>query len=256
MKTVKCILLISLLALLAACGGGNIGLGPNASPLPISALTLDLQSAWNNYFKKSSTSNFSISGNLNSSYITGNGSSIVNFTSLSSALAINPASPLTGPSISLTNVSKTSLVSNSSLVINGNQSLVTTTQEYYFDALGIFKLIKDIDSNEQTVVLSFTSFPSKVTAGDSGVLYSGTIFSRLGYTCGTEVSAYSISEESNTALLVTLTTVQKTTNQQLGECSTQIATSQNVYKLTASGLSPVKFVGSTSTATGSVTLIF
>lgn len=253
MKALKYTLAATSLALLAACGGGG---GGGSAVEQITPPTLALRSAWAAYFQNNSSSNFAISGTVNGTTVGGSGVSIIAYTSPASILAINPSSPFPGPSVNLTNLSKTSTTSNATLIVDNNQSVVSSTQEFYVDANGIFKVIKNNDDNEQTIVTSFTNFPVQATTGTAGVLYSGTVFSRLGYTCGTETATYSVAAESNTALIVTLTISQNTTNQAVGQCETQISTSQNKYRLTAAGLRPVESVGSLSTVTGSIKFTF
>lgn len=249
-NAIKYTLAASAVALLAACGGGG-GTAEQITPP-----TLDLRTAWANYFQKNSSSNYTISGSVNGINVGGNGMMIVAYTSPVSVLAIDPSSPFPGPSVNLTNMSKTSLVSNSTLIVNSQSTLSASTSEYYVDSTGVFKMIKDVDDDEQTIITSFTNFPVQVTAGTAGTLYSGSVFSRLGYTCGTESVAYSVAGETNTALIVTITFTQNTTNRTVGQCTTQTSTSQNKYRLTANGLRPVESVGSLSTATGSLTLTF
>jgi hypothetical protein len=249
-NTIKLLLASASIGILAACGGGG---GTTEQIIPP---TLDLRTAWANYFQQNSSSNYTISGSVNGANVGGNGTMIVAYTSPVSVLAIDPSSPFPGPSINLSNISKTSLVSNATLIVNNQSTLSASTSEYYFDSNGVLKMIKDVNDDEQTIVTSFTNFPIQVTAGTAGTLYAGTIFSRLGYTCGTETGVYSVAGESNTALIVTITFTQNTTNRTVGQCETQTSTSQNKYRLTANGLSPVESVGSLSTATGSIKLTF
>lgn len=251
---IKLVLAIASVALITACGGGGGGGGGTAEQ--ITPPTLDLRTAWAAYYQQNSSSNFTVSGSVNGATVGGNGTMIVSYTSPVSVLTTDPASPFPGPSVTLSNVGKTTLTSNTTLIVNNSQSIVSSTQEYYVDSTGAFKMIKDVDDDEQTIITSFTNFPTQVTAGSAGTLYSGTVFSRLGYTCGTETGSYSVASESNTALIVTVTFSQNTTNRTVGQCSTQTSTSQNKYRLTATGLRPVESVGSVSTATGSIKLTF
>lgn len=248
---IKIILETTSVALLAACGGGGGGTAEQITPP-----TIDLRTSWANYFQQNSSSNYTISGSLNGINVAGSGTMIVAYTSPVSVLAINPSSPFPGPSVNLSNLSKTSLVSNSTLIVNSQSTLSTSTSEYYVDSTGVFKMIKDVDDDEQTIITSFTNFPVQVTAGTAGILYSGTVFSRLGYTCGTETGTYSVAGETNSTLILTITFTQNTMNSTVGQCTTQTSTSQNKYRLTANGLRPVESVGSLSTATGSLTLTF
>lgn len=239
------------IVLLSACGGGGGGTAEQITPP-----TLDLRTAWANYFQQNSSSNYTISGSLNGTNVGGNGTMIVAYTSPVSVLTINPSSPFPGPSVNVSDLSKTSLVSNSTLIVNNQSVLSASTSEYYFNSSGVFVMIKDVDDDEQTIITSFTNFPAQVTAGTAGTLYSGTVFSRLGYTCGTENAAYSVAGETNAALIVTITFTQNTTNRAFGECTTRTTTSQNKYRLTANGLRQVDSVGSLSTAIGSIKLTF
>lgn len=250
--TIKYVFAATTVSFLAACGGG----GGGGTAEQVTPPTLDLRTAWASYFQRNSSDDYSISGAVNGTSVGGTGTMIVSYVSPVNVLAIDPASPFPGPSINLTGVGKTTITTNATLIVNSNQSLISSSQEYYVDANGVFKMIKDVDDNEQTIVTSFTNFPSQVTSGSGGVLYTGTVYSRLGYTCGTETGTYSVSTESSSALIVTVTFTQNTTNQTAGQCSTQTSTSQNRYRLTATGLTPITSTGSHSTATGSITLTF
>jgi hypothetical protein len=250
-KQLKLAIGLAITATLVACGGG----GDSASE-PITAPTLNLKSAWSSYLKSNSSKNYTVSGTLDATSVGGSGLLIISFQSPVSVLAINPFSPFPGPTQNLSNVEKTTITNNSTLIINGTQNISSSSVEYYLDASGTIKMMKDLDDNEQTIVTSFSSLPSQVTSGSGGVLYTGTVFSPLGYTCGTETGTYSVSTESNTALIVTLTITQNTTNKQVGQCTTQTLTTQEKYRLTATGLTPVNFTYSGSIASGSVSLIF
>lgn len=257
-KSTKLIIYLNFLLLTTACGGGGGGGNGSADvgytgPSP----TLNLQAAWNTYYQTNSTKNYAITGNINGTNVGGNGITVINFTQPVSVLTIDPASPFPGPSINLTNVGKVTIASNATVLVNGSQSVVSSSQEIYAESNGTFKMLRNVDDNEQTIVTSFTSLPSQATSGDGGVFYSGTIFSRLGYTCGTESATYSIAAESSSALIVTTTFSLKTTNQQVGQCTTQTSTTQHKYRLTASGLALVSQTGSTSTPPiGSLTFTY
>jgi hypothetical protein len=250
-NTIKILFATASVALLTACGGGGGGTAEQITPP-----TLDLRNAWANYFQQNSSRNYTISGTINGTNVSGNGTSIIAYTSPVSVLAIDISSPFPGPSLTISNLSKTSLVSNSTLIVNSQSTLSSSTSEYYFESTGEIKMIKNVNDDEQTIVTSFTNFPVQVTAGTAGILYAGTIFSRLGYTCGTENQVYSVAGETNTALIVTITSTQNTKNSTVGQCTTRTTTSQNKYRLTTNGLSPVESVGSISTATGSLTFTF
>jgi hypothetical protein len=251
-NTIKLLLVTASVALLAACGGGGGGGDAQITPP-----TLDLRTAWATYFQSNRSNNFTVSGSVNNINVTGNGTMIVGYATPASILAIDPSSPFPGPSVNISNLSKTTLSSNGTIAANGNQSLISSTVEYYVDANGAFKVIKDVDDDEQTIVTAFTNFPAQTTSGSAGILYTGTVYSRLGYTCGTETASYSVAAESNTALIVTVTFSKNTTNRTIGQCETVTSTSQNKYRLTAAGgLSPVNSVGSSSVASGVLTLTF
>lgn len=252
-NSIKLIFATISVTLLTACGGG----GASGTAELITPPTLNLRSAWESYFQQNTSSSFSISGTVNGFNVGGSGAQVVAFASPVSILAIDASSPFPGPSVNLSNVSRTSITTNGTLVLNGTQNVVTaSTQEYYVDSSGVLRMIKDVDDNEQTIITSFVNFPNQATAGTSGVLYSGTVFSRLGYTCGTETATYSVAGETNTSLILTVTYSQNTTNRALGECTTQTSTSQTKYRLSSSGLRPVESVGSTSTASGSLKFTF
>ena len=256
LKNVKPLIAISALALITACGGGGGGGGATDSGYTGPSPTFNLQAAWNTYFQTNSTKNYAITGNVNGTNVGGNGITIIDFTQPVSVLIIDPASPFPGPSINLTNVGKVTIANNATIVANGSQSIISSSTEIYAESNGTFKMIKDMDENEQTIVTAFTGLPTQATSGGGGVFYSGTVFSSLGYTCGTEIATYSIAAESSSALIVTITTSQNTTNKAINNCTTQTFTSQSKYRLTASSFAPVSEAGSGSTATGSLTLTY
>ncbi len=250
--TIKLLFATASFALLTACGGG----GGGGIVEQITPPTLDLRTAWGTYFQSNSSRNITISGTVDGNSVSGNGTSIISYSSPTSVLIINPQNSFMGPSVNLTNVSKTTLTSSLTLTVNGNQGIVSSTEEYYFDANGVLKMRKDVDDNEQTIITSFTNLPTQVTAGSAGTLYSGTVYSRSGYTCGTESAAYSVSSESNTSLIVILTISQNTTNQTFNECSASTSTTQNRYRLTASGITQINSAGSSSVASGMLTITY
>lgn len=253
-NNIRLVLATVAVALLTACGGGGGGGGGDAQIIPP---TLDLRAAWATYFQSNGSNNFTVSGSINDVNVTGNGTMIVTYSMPASILSIDPSSPFPGPSVTISNLSKTTLSSNATIVANGNQALISSTEEYYVDIDGAIKVIKNVDDDEQTIVTAFTNFPAQATSGSVGILYTGTVYSRLGYTCGTDTASYSVAAESNTTLIVTVTFSKNTKNQHSTQCETETSTTQNKYRLTAAGgLSPVNSVGSSSVASGVLTLTF
>jgi len=248
---------LTILMLISACGGGggNASGSSSAGPVVVTPPSLDLKTAWATYLKQSSSKNFSISGSLNGSGISGNGTYITSYTSPVVVQAFNLSNSY-GVKQTLDNVSKTVTVFNANVFVNGSSSLSTTTTEYYTDANGAIKVINDVNSNEQTVVTSFSSFPTLITVGAGGTLYAGNVYSNLGYPCGTESASYAASADTVSTLLVTLTVSQNTTRQALNQCTTRSSVTQYVYRLGFNTLSLLNVSGSGSVAAGTVTYTF
>lgn len=253
MKPLEYVLAAISFALLAACGGGS---GGGGSGTPVVPPTLNLKTAWEAYYRQNATSNYVISGILSNTDLGGSGTYINAYTASTSVPVYDPNNPYLGKGVILSNMSKSSEVFNFTLVANGSSFINSSTVDSYYDSNGVLKVINDLDADEQSYVTSFTDFPTSVTSGSGGNVYTATVYSRLGYTCGTENKTYSVTAESNTALIVTFTKSQNTTNKALGECTTQTQIYSDVYRLTAGGIRYVTSTASGSGVPGSVTLTF
>jgi hypothetical protein len=252
MFKIKLPLVLSLLLALTACGGGGGSSGTAPTPDPVTPPTLNLRTAWANFGLTTATYGYTLSGVANGLTLGGSGTDLITNASPTSILVFNPTNPFLGPSVNKTNLTKVTNAGSGTLIESGTSTALSYTEELYIDSTGNYIVIKDVDANEQLLITSFTPLPTSVTAGSGGTLYNGTIYSRLGYTCGTASSSFTVASESNTSLLVTFTNSQNTERQALGECTTQRITQQVVYRLTASGIRIVSSTGSSSLFSGSV----
>jgi hypothetical protein len=253
MLIIKLPLVLSFLMILTACGGGGGG-GASTSTTPdaVTSPTLNLRTAWQSFGLTTASYSFNFSGVIDGLTLSGSGTDLLTNASPVSIVVIDPLAPFPGPSVNETNLTKVTNAGSGTLIASGTSTAVSYTEELYIDSLGNYILIKDVDENEQTLITSFTPLPTSVTAGSGGTLYNGTIYSRLGYTCGTATSSFTVASETNTSLLVTFTNSANTERQASGQCTTQRITQQVVYRLTASGIQPVRSTGSSSLFSGSI----
>lgn len=241
-----------LVSLLAACGGGGGGGGEQNIVSP----TLNLQSAWNTFKQQNGSDQYSISGTVGGITVGGSGEFIIGYQANDSLTVIDTASPFPGPSISWTNLSRTLLEFISDVTSTNGTQRIYATENWYYDVNGRLKVIWNVDDLEQTIITSTADLPTQVTAGDSGSFFTGTIYSRLGYTCGSRVASYSVTARTATTLTVTITDRSNTTEQHIGQCSTGISESKYVFELNQNNLSLKSAVGTDSTVTGSITYTF
>lgn len=253
MFSLKPISLVLLASLLSACGGGGGGT-TSTDPAP----TLALSSNWNSYLQQTGSVNYSISGSLNAVQVSGTGEYIKNYSNPTSLLVINTSNPFAGPGPSITwnNLSRSLFEFASTIVTSGGNSLVYGTDNWYYDANGNLKVIWNVEDNEQTLISNFTAFPAQVTAGSSGQFFTGTVYSRLGYTCGTQTGTYSVTARSSTSLNLKITINSSTTEQAVGQCSTDVSTTEYNYALTSSNINLLSVVSSSNSIAGSLTFTF
>src|SRR5574343_1271096 len=185
------------LAILGACGGGGGG-STAVDPAP----TLNLQTAWKSFRQQSDSGNYAITGTLDGDSVGGTGELITNHSTSTSLLVIDVASPFPGPSVTWTNLSRSLMQFVSNYVINGATTVVSSSENYYYDSTDNLKVIWNVDDNEQTIITSTDLLPTQVTAGSTGTFYTGTVYSRLGYTCGTRSVTYSVAARTATSLTV------------------------------------------------------
>ena len=196
------------------------------------------------------------SGVLNNLTLGGSGTLLITNSSPASVNVFNPSNPFLGKTVTLSNLVKVNSATSGTLIESGTSTAISAAEELYVDTNGQYKAINDVGANEQTLITSFTNLPNAVTAGSGGSFYTGTIYSRLGYTCGTSTSSFTVASETNTSLLVTFTNSQNTQQQAVGQCSTSVFTSQIIYRLTANGITLVKRTASDSNFTGSLIQTF
>jgi hypothetical protein len=244
-----------LVAALVGCGGGA------ASDVDeiITPPTLNLQEAWRNFNLSNRSYNFTISGVVDGSTLSGSGTMIVGNVSPVVAKSVstsNPYYPFPGPEVDLSDASKTTITTNLNLTIDGALNIQTSSEDYYFDKSNNLKMIEDLDEKEQSIITIFSPLPAKATSGDSGIVYRATVYQTYGLVgwaqCGTDTLSYSVSSDSSNSLLVTFT-------RGYGACDAvtkAVYTSQDVYKLTSTDLTPKTFTGSSSDKSGSIILNF
>lgn len=248
---IKLLTSISVVVFLTACGGGGSG-GEVSSPPP----TLNLQSAWTTFKQQSGTVNYTISGNVNGANVGGSGQFIIGYQAQNSFLTINPSAPFPGPSITQANLSRTLLEFVSTAVSSGGTAKVYSTENWYYDAAGQLKVIWNVEDNEQTIISNFSAFPSAVTAGNAGSMFTGTVFSRLGYTCGIRNATYAVTSSTATSLTITVSDTSNTTQQAIGQCSTSKSVTTYVFQLSGNTLTLKSVSGTDSSATGLITYTF
>jgi hypothetical protein len=248
LKQVSALLLVTALA---ACGGGGSGGAADATPP-----TLNLQAAWKNLRQQNGSAPYTISGSINGVSVSGTGELISNYNASTSFVAINPAAPFPGPSLQLNNLSRTLNQFSSRIITGGNATIVNSSENWYYDTNDNLKVLWNVEDLEQTIITSFTPLPAQVTAGSTGAFYNGTIYSRLGYTCGTTSATYSVSARSATSLTVTFIVTESTTWQTVGQCTTGTYSSRYEYELSSVGLRIRSVIGSGGGATGSLTFTF
>jgi hypothetical protein len=197
----------AILLLLSACGGGGGG-GSEVSATPP---TLNLQSAWVSFKQQNGTTNYTISGTVNGASVSGSGQFIIGYSSPTSLLTTNSAAPFPGPSVTQSNLSRTLLQLVSTATSSGGTVKVSSIENWYYDAAGQLKVIWDVEENEQTIISDFSAFPSAVTAGNAGSMFTGTVFSRLGYTCGIRNATYTVTASTATSLTLTVNDTSNTT---------------------------------------------
>ena len=250
-KSLKIVALLISSLFLISCGGGGGGGSSSTTPATVTPPTLNLNSAWNAFGLTNSTTNFTISGVLNGLTLGGSGTLLISNTSPVSVQVFDQSNPFFNKN-TVTNLIKVSNVESGTLIASGTSTAISSATDYYVNNVGTYIAINNVDDSEQTLITSFTSLPTSVTAGSGGNFYTGTVYSRLGYTCGTETASFTVASDTNTSLLVTVTTSKNTTRQASGQCTTEKITSQTVYRLTAEKLSLVRATGSSDQFTGSV----
>lgn len=223
---------ISLVAvILAGCGGGGSSSTENAP-------TLSLNQAWKSYLQQSGSTSYKISGTVNSVAYSGTGEYIKNFSNNTSLLVINTANPFAGPGPSITwgNLSRSLFQFSSNISASGSSAVVYAIENWYYDNAGNLRVIDNNEDLEQTIVTNFTPFPAQVTSGSSGAFFNGTVYSRLGYTCGTVTGTYAVNSRTADSLTFKITISSNTTERAIGQCTTEIASTEYTYALSSSGL--------------------
>jgi hypothetical protein len=247
---IKLLTATAVLSLLSACGGG--GGSEVSSPPP----TLNLQSAWTTFRQQNGTTNYTISGAVNGASVSGTGQFIIGYSPSTSLLTTNPAGPFPGPSITQSNLSRTLLQLVSTATSSGGTVKVSSIENWYYDAAGQLKVIWDVEENEQTIISDFSAFPSAVTAGNAGSMFTGTVFSRLGYTCGIRNATYAVTASTATSLTITVNDTSNTTQRAIGQCTTSKSVTTYVFQLSGNTLTLKSVSGTDSSATGTITYTF
>ncbi len=241
----------SIVSFLAACGGGGGG-----AEATVPSPTLNLQSAWNSFKQQNGSDQYGISGSVEGISVGGTGEFIIGYQANDSLTVIDTTNPFPGPSVSWTNLSRTLLEFISDISTTNGTERIYATENWYYDTTGQLKVLWNVEDLEQTIITSNTAFPTQVTAGDSGSFFTGTIYSRLGYTCGSRVATYSVTARTANALTVTVVDRSNTTQQAVGQCSTGIGESKYIFELNQNGLQLKSSVGTDNTVSGSITFTF
>lgn len=219
-KIVKVALLSLVFTLLSACGGGGGG-GGNSPDYPF-------RNAFIASLVTTSQHNFSLSGNINGSPLTGSGSvvdaALVNGAFLGAASQMQ-ISTTTG-----------------SFTVNGAGFPINQTDFSFYDFN--FNYLGHIGS-DFLIVSGSTFLPVTVQFGDSGVLYTGNLYTDSTFTTqiGTQSAVFSVDDDSRSdrALL----TIEKTNYDLFGNV---VTTTTNLYFLTLDGrLLPINSVFESAT---------
>ena len=244
---------------LVGCGGGDGGGGTNSGATGGSytgtAPTLNLSQGLINYISSTSNGSGVVRGTYaigqNKGDITGNATINVSY-AYPTSVALKDISNPYWYTINYTNLHKTSIFIQADYMIDGQRQNDQSIQSIYTTNAGRTPLAQiDEKDIEQSIVTAANPLPTSATRGTGGVWYNATIYSRLGYTCGTENASYSVDAESASSLIVKLTYAKNTQNRTLGECETASTTASHFYRQTATSFNLLYIETTRSTPDGS-----
>ena len=145
-KAIALVLAFTAPLFIAACGGGGSGGGGTGS-VGTAAPTLNLRTAWNSFLKQGGTGPYTISGSIDGVSVSGSGTLIMNNSSGASLQVIDVSNPFAGPgpSIPLSNLSRTLFQFNSNVVVNGAVSKTSSPENWYYDASEALRVIWNVN---------------------------------------------------------------------------------------------------------------
>lgn len=216
---------------LAGCGGGGSTASAPAAPtvVVVPGMTVPFQTAMANLVNSGLSKSFSLSGWFNSSTlsqpvpntpVTGSGT----YTLGTPTAFTFTSGPLNG-----TTALKVVTITNATITANNQTSPLSASSTLYFNTSNYTFLAED----DGTTLLAYSpyTYPTTVTAGDTGALGSATSGGVIG--TKTLTSVYSVASDSANSLLVTITN----STSQLGSV---INVSEEVYRITTTGsITPV-----------------
>jgi len=196
----KILVAMALTMLLGACGGGGDGGGggSSSSSSTMQNVSVPLQTAVANVVNNGITVNFSISGTVGGTAVTGTGS-------LVDAKAV--AGMFNGAA-----VLQTAETVSGTVMANGVSSQFSSMRTIFRNPATFAEVAEDLGG--PVVIFPAYVYPSTVQAGDSGTLVTGTSFSNASQTTktGTVVRSFSVAADTSTTLLVTFTESDFDTN--------------------------------------------
>jgi len=174
--------------LLAGCGGGG-GDSGSSSSAPVQSVSVPLQTAVANEVNNGITVNFSISGTVGATAVTGSGT-------LMDDKAV--AAMLNGVS-----VLKTTETLSGTVIANGAASPFSASRTIFRNPATFAEVLEDLGG--PVVVFPEYTYPASVKAGDAATLVTATAFSSSAQTIktGTVALSYSVAADTATSLLVT-----------------------------------------------------
>ena len=204
----KKLIFLALPLFIAACGGG----GDSSSSTP--APTLNLNAAYVANIQTGSQTTSTISGSCS-------GTTVV--TNSAAYSGKNNA----GVAASIANITEKDTISASSPVFCATNIYDNASYQNFYDATTLLP-ISDGSTPKYTVITSSQSFPTSVTSGASGTFYTYQDYKGKATPVTSGVVTYTVSADSASTLLVTLTDAQTVISS-----GAPYATVATVYRLNA-----------------------
>ncbi len=192
-KKILCVLTLALT--LAACGGGGGG-GSSGAPASVSSTeTFQFWQGWVNYASTSSSRNFTVSGTLSGSAVTGSGTSTagnLTSTTFEGAAAMSRTTAVTG-----------------TLTGNGVTVPYNDTATSYLDSNYLPRGFSN--SSEYGVISGNATIPQTARVNDAGTLYTFNRYTSSAKTTplGTMVVSYAIQPDTASSALLKIIVVRR-----------------------------------------------
>jgi len=204
-KTLLASSFIVALSLLTGCGGGG---GSSSSTAPAtSTSTFPLATIWINYLVNSSSSSFTMSGNVNGTSVTGSGTvtngQLTNAT-FEGRAALSKAMTVTG-----------------SIVANNQSIPLSSTSLRYVDTN--YSLLGASSSTDYTVVTQYNNLISNsAKVNDTAILYTANMYSNANKTSliGTFQESFVLEPETADTAILKLIDTQKNTQNSVTQVNT------------------------------------